>query len=141
MFSGITKAYESHLYQTPKFFYWEFLFIIIFKFRVIYIYTYLHILYMLIKSFNNMVEIFNIYCLHCGYKFKLIFSAIVILKKKMYLLSIFITFMTFSSIWQKWKQTSFYHCRNFFSTKKRKILCFLVFWFKTKFLFIFLFFF
>lgn len=31
---------------------------------------------MLIKSFNNMVEIFNIYCLHCGYKFKLIFSAI-----------------------------------------------------------------
>lgn len=37
---------------------------------------------MLIKSFNNMVEIFNIYCLHCGYKFKLIFSAIVILKKK-----------------------------------------------------------
>lgn len=37
---------------------------------------------MLIKSYNNMVEIFNIYCLHCGYKFKLIFSAIVIFKKK-----------------------------------------------------------
>lgn len=55
---------------------------------------------MLIKSYNNMVEIFNIYCLHCGYKFKLIFSAIPgsNFKKKMYLLSIFITFMTFSSI-------------------------------------------
>lgn len=43
---------------------------------------------MLIKSFNNMVEIFNIYCLHCGYKFKLIFSAIVIFFKNVFAFNI-----------------------------------------------------
>lgn len=43
---------------------------------------------MLIKSFNNMVEIFNIYCLHCGYKFKLIFSAIVIFLKNVFAFNI-----------------------------------------------------